>query len=159
MVHHTLSPALIWRGGVTLLRLALGGVFLWTGLAKLQHPYDFLGAVYQYELLGPHAGWWLTAVLPWLEVGVGASLILGVWLQGGALLSVVLFAVFTAARASAAAEGLKIPCGCAAGNEPEFISYWQVAQSALMLLAAGLVFIGSLTLTSLHESARKGPIP
>jgi uncharacterized membrane protein YphA (DoxX/SURF4 family) len=153
MFHHALSLGLLWRGGVTLLRLALGAVFIWTGLAKLQQPYDFLGAVYNYELVGPQTGWWIAAILPWLEVAVGASLVLGVWQQGGAFLAVVLFGVFTVAHASAAGEGLKIPCGCgAAGSAPQFTSYWKVVESGLMLLAAGLVFVGSLTWSSRHES-------
>src|SRR5437870_431485 len=119
MLQETAKIGLAWRILVTLLRLGLGGLFIWTGLAKLQQPYDFLGAVYNYELVGPRTGLWIASILPWIEVGVGLSLVLGVWQQGGALLAVVLFGMFTAAQASAAGEGLKIPCGCAAGNAPE----------------------------------------
>src|SRR5439155_23085067 len=99
-----------WCTAAMLLRLAVGAVFIWTGLAKLQQPYEFLGAVYNYELVDPQTGLWFAAILPWLEVGVGASLVLGIWSQGGALLAVFLFGLFTVAQASAAGQGLKIPC-------------------------------------------------
>jgi putative oxidoreductase len=146
MLHHALNLHVLWRTGVTLLRLGLGGLFIAAGLAKIQQPYDFLGAVYDYELLGPRTGLWLASILPWLEVGVGLSLVSGVWQTGGALLAVVLFSVFTVAQASAAAEGLKIPCGCAAGNAPVYTSYWKVAESAAMLGGACLLLLGSLAL-------------
>jgi putative oxidoreductase len=148
MLHGILGTGMLCRRGLTLLRLALGALFLWTALTKLQHAYDFLGAVYNYELLGRRTGLWVASVLPWLELSVGVSLVLGVWLQGGALLAVLLSGVFTLAQASAAGEGLKIPCGCAAGNTPTYTSYWTVAESAGLFAAACLVFAGSVMLTS-----------
>jgi hypothetical protein len=126
-------------------------VFIWAGLTKLQQPYDFLGTVYNYELVGPQAGWWIAATVPWLEVGVGASLVSGVWCQGGALLAAALFGVFMVTQASAAAQGLKIPCGCGVGDASEYTSYWKVAEAGLMFLAAGLVFVDSLRRNSQHD--------
>ena len=145
---------LVFSNGSAILRLALGGLLVWAGLTKIQLPYDFLASVYNYELVGPQTGVWIAATLPWIEVGVGASLILGVWQVGGALLAVLLFTVFTVAQASAAAQGLKIPCGCAAGSPPEFTSGWKVVESGLMLLAAGLVFVRAL---ALQASVAKDP--
>jgi hypothetical protein len=84
-------------------------------------------------------------------VVVGVSLVSGVWQQGGACLAVLLFGVFTVAHVLTAGEGLKIPCGCAVGNAPEYTSYWKVAESGLMLVGGGLVFVGSLTLSSSRE--------
>jgi putative oxidoreductase len=162
MLHHTWNLHALWRTGVTLLRLGLGGLFIAAGLAKIQQPYDFLGAVYDYELAGPRTGLWIASILPWLEVGVGLSLVSGVWQTGGALLAVVLFSVFTVAQASAAAEGLKIPCGCAAGNAPVYTSYWKVAESAAMLVGACLVLVGSLALDLARASGpaeQHGDVP
>jgi hypothetical protein len=95
---------------------------------------------------------WVAAILPWLETGVGVSLLLGVWQQGGALLAVVLFGLFTVVQSLAAGQGLKIPCGCAAGNAPEYTSYWKAAESALLLLAAVLVCAASLPLPGQSQS-------
>jgi uncharacterized membrane protein YphA (DoxX/SURF4 family) len=128
--------------------MALGGVFIWAGLAKLQQPYDFLGTVYNYELVGPQAGFWIAATLPWLEVAVGASIVSGVWCRGGALLASALSCVFMLAQGSAVAQGLKIPCGCAIRDAPEYTSSWKVAEAGLMFLAASFVFVGSLTRSS-----------
>ncbi len=115
MPHQTVDPGLMWRRGAMLLRLALGGLFIWTGLAKLQQPYEFLGALYNYELVGPQTGLLIARALPWLEVVIGVSLVGGAWCRGGAILAIALFSVFTVAQAMAAGEGLKIPCGCAVG--------------------------------------------
>jgi putative oxidoreductase len=153
MLHQGFRARLVCRAGVTLLRLGLGGVFIAAGLAKIQQPYDFLGAVYDYELVGPQMGLWIASILPWLEVGAGLSLVSGIWQTGGAVMAVALFSVFTVAQASAAGEGLKIPCGCAAGNSPVYTSYWKVAESALLLAGACVVLLGSLAL----DSARSLP--
>src|SRR5438132_13166595 len=101
--------------GAILLRLALGGLFMWTGLTKVEQPYDFLGAVYNYELVGPRMGLWIATLVPWLEVVVGLSLVSGVCQRGGALLALLLLGVFTVAKTFAVAGGLKIACGCVAG--------------------------------------------
>jgi uncharacterized membrane protein YphA (DoxX/SURF4 family) len=93
------------------MRWALGGLFIWTGLSKLQQPYDFLFSVYGYELAGPGLGLALACVLPWVEVTLGISLVIGLLDRGALLLSVVLLALFTYARASAVLQDLPIPCG------------------------------------------------
>lgn len=52
-------------------RLALGCIFIAGSIAKLRQPYDFLGSVYNYELVGPGLGAVVAIVLPWLELFVG----------------------------------------------------------------------------------------
>jgi hypothetical protein len=51
-------------------------VFLSTSVAKFDHPYDFLGAVYGYELVGPQVGLRIARILPWLAPVLGVSLVL-----------------------------------------------------------------------------------
>jgi hypothetical protein len=92
-----------------------------------------------------------------LEVGVGVSLVLGFWQQGGALIAVVLLGVFTLAEASAVGQGLKIPCGCAIGDAPEYTSHWKVAESGLMLMAASLAFVGSFTVSTRSDAPTRQP--
>lgn len=158
MHYSDLNRKQLGRSATIGLRLALGAILLWAGLSKLQQPYEFLEAVYNYELLGPTSGLWIARLLPWLEVCVGGSLVFGVWELGGSMAAVCLFSVFTVAQASAAAQGLKIPCGCAIGTEPEFTSGWKVVESALMLAAAGFVFAGSRMLALPRDSA-SGQLP
>jgi putative oxidoreductase len=151
MFHGGMHLGVVWRGAQLLLRMVLGGVFIWAGLQKLQQPYEFLGDVYNYELVGPQEGLWIAVALPWLEVSVGASMVAGVWCGGGALVAVALSCVFVCAESSAVAQGLKIPCGCAIGDAPEYTSWWKVAEAGLMVLAASGVLVGSFTRVSLND--------
>jgi len=122
-------------GAALLLRLFIGGVFLWSSLSKLQQPYEFLSAVYNYELVGPQLGLWVAASVPWLELAVGICLVLGIMDRGAWMLAIVLLSVFTAAQASVANHGLLIPCGCSQ-TPIEIVGFRSVLNTGLLLLAA-----------------------
>ncbi len=93
-------------------RLILGGVFIYASVDKIIHPAAFSEAVYNYQIL-PDVLINLTAiVLPWLELILGAFLILGLWLPGAALLSNLLLVTFFGALVFNLARGLDIHCGC-----------------------------------------------
>jgi len=93
-------------------RLILGGVFIYASVDKIIHPAAFSEAVYNYQIL-PDVLINLTAiVLPWLELILGAFLILGLWLPGAALLSNLLLVTFFGALMFNLARGLDIDCGC-----------------------------------------------
>jgi uncharacterized membrane protein YphA (DoxX/SURF4 family) len=144
--------ATLWRVGTTLIRLALGGVFVWTGLEKIQKPYDFLGAVYNYELVSPSVGLLIATILPWLEVCVGASLIMRVMPRGAAILAVALFAVFTVALASSTGDGLAISCGCGLGSPAlEVTGPGKVAESVSMFVAANLLLFDTMLTPSTRQ--------
>ncbi len=77
------------------IRLALGCLFLWSSLSKIQLPHDFLGHVYAYRLVGPVSGMFVGMVLPWLELLVGACLLAGVFVGGALLASMGMGVLFT----------------------------------------------------------------
>ncbi len=136
------------------IRVALGVLFIWTGLLKLQQPYDFLWVVYDYELVNRSVGVAIAAALPWVELVLGISLVAGLLERGALLLSSFLLAVFTFARLSVASRELPIPCGCA-GQGTQVISWNDVLQAALILVAAVMAFYGCL-LTSLGRDQSIG---
>jgi len=135
------KPLLGLRGMVQafsiLSRLGLGGIFVWTSLAKLEQPYDFLFFVYNYELVGPQFGVWIATAVPWLELVVGISLLVGLWELGAWLLGTGLLAAFTFAQLSAMTRGLLIPCGCAKGDQ-ELVTWQHASQTGLLLLACAI---------------------
>jgi hypothetical protein len=135
----------LWQLATTVLRLGLGGLLVWTGLVKIREPYDFLGVVYNYELVGPHVGLWIATILPWLELCAGASLLLKVVPRGGALLAVGLFAVFAGALTLATGDGLAISCGCGIGSPVGEVTGWgKVAESIGLLFASAVVLAHSV---------------
>lgn len=93
-------------------RIVLGGVFIYASLDKIRHPELFAEAVYNYQL-SPEVAVNLVALwLPWLELFSGVLLVLGVWVQGSSLILSGLMMLFLAALGINLARGLDIHCGC-----------------------------------------------
>lgn len=99
-------------------RLALGVLFLLSGLSKLGTTAAFAANIRSYEMNLPAGLVSVMAVgLPPLEVGLGVWLLAGLFLRFSGAVSAVLMAVFTVAIAQAWLRGLDINCGCFAGSE------------------------------------------
>lgn len=141
-----------------LIRLFLGGLFLYMGVAKIGHPVEFLKQIRLYEMLPEHPPYYLNAtaiVLPWLEVLCGVALIVGVWIRGAATQIAIMLCVFTPAifmRALAIhnTEGtpftdIEFDCGCGSG----VVVIWQklLKNSGLLLLAVFALLSRSRRLT------------
>lgn len=134
-----------YRVLILVLRLLLGGVFIYAGIGKIRNPADFAGDIDNYRLL-PYVLVTLTAaVLPWVEVICGLLLIFGRWLAGASFIVIVLNVVFMVAIGSAVARGLDIDCGCfsAAGNASQ-VGVQRLIEDALFLAAAAIIFAHSL---------------
>ena len=97
-----------------LVRVLVGGVFLFSGFSKLLLPHaEVVALVQQYQVL---PGWLvsLTALgLPWLEVGSGAALLIGFCTTPAALLIAVQLLSFSGLMSVVLAAGIPIEdCGC-----------------------------------------------
>ena len=98
--------------GRLLLRIALGILFVFAGVTKAYDPGAFAIEIQRYNLIPWIPGALASIYLPWLEILVGALLILKKLEQGALLLITCLLLVFTFALASATFRGLGIDCGC-----------------------------------------------
>jgi uncharacterized membrane protein YphA (DoxX/SURF4 family) len=104
---------------ITLLaRLILGGVLLVAGALKVGNLQKSAMAVRAYELLPTAIANFLGFVLPWLEIGLGLLLILGVAVSISGLFGAIIMFAFIIAIAQAWARGLSIDCGCFGGGGP-----------------------------------------
>lgn len=93
-------------------RISLGVVFLYASFDKIRDPGSFSSNIQNYQIL-PYGITNLFAIfLPWVELYVGACLILGVFLNGAALLSMGMMVMFIIALGQALVRGLDIECGC-----------------------------------------------
>jgi uncharacterized membrane protein YphA (DoxX/SURF4 family) len=130
-------------------RWLLGAVFIYTGLQKVVDPVAFLKLVRQYDLV--QSAFLLNtiaATLPWFEVFCGAFLLAGIAVRGTAAALLGILFPFTAvvwhrALVLQAAQGIpfcavKFDCGCGTGEV--FICGKLLENSALILLAIGLLF-------------------
>jgi uncharacterized membrane protein YphA (DoxX/SURF4 family) len=75
--------------------------------------------------------------LPWLELVIGACLLLGLWTRASALLVSILMVVFIIAFASAKARGLNISCGCFEVGQAHG------ASSLILVLLRDAAFLGA----------------
>jgi uncharacterized membrane protein YphA (DoxX/SURF4 family) len=107
-------PALHWALGI-----ALGAVFVYASLDKIEQPREFARIVYHYRLIGPSAALGfvpantLSVTLPWVEALTGLLLIVGVWRREAALTAALLLAMFLTAVGWALAHGIDVEnCGC-----------------------------------------------
>jgi putative oxidoreductase len=57
-----------------MLEVVLGGLFVYAGLQKYLHLYEFAEAVLAYQLLPPSLVGATAAILPWVEITAGLCL-------------------------------------------------------------------------------------
>ncbi len=99
-----------------LCRLALAAVWLSSGLIKAADPRAAQVAVRAYQIFPSSVSDLIGATLPYLEIGLGLLLLLGVATRWVAAMSAAVLVLFVAGVASAALRGLSIDCGCFGGG-------------------------------------------
>ncbi|MEI6307271.1 MAG: MauE/DoxX family redox-associated membrane protein [Actinomycetes bacterium] len=124
-----------------LARVVLGGTLLAAGALKVGNLQKSAMAVRAYELLPVSLANFLGYALPWIEIGVGLLLILGVATKTVAVIGAINMLVFIIAIAQAWARGLSIDCGCFGGGgsvDPEDTKYLSEIIRDLGLFALGI---------------------
>ena len=121
------------------LRVVLGGLFVYAGVVKIADPLGFAEDIRNYRLVGQALSFTVALVLPWLEVLAGAFLIAGVWKRGAALVIIGLLVFFIVLTLVTMARGLDVDCGCFGSLSRK--SGWGVVLEDLGMLAMGLAFL------------------
>lgn len=128
-----MKPALLLEW---LLRLGLGGLFIYAGVAKLGDLQQFYLDVHHFELTPSDVSMVLAMFLPWLEVAVGVALVTRRLYLGAISICAGMSLVFLVAIASAWWRGLDITCGCF-GSETNATNFPRhLALNGAMLAAA-----------------------
>jgi uncharacterized membrane protein YphA (DoxX/SURF4 family) len=95
------------------LRLVVGGFFIYASLDKIWSPAAFAKIVYQWQVAGPVASNLVAVTLPWVELVAGLLLVAGVWKRESALVVALMLVVFLVAAGSVMARGIDVEnCGC-----------------------------------------------
>ncbi len=124
-----------------LFRMALGGIFLYAGVVKSQDPAGFGQAIYNYRILPGWAINPLAILLPWVEMVLGAALVLGIWIPGASLLASGLLGSFALALCINLARGLDIDCGCfSTASSGAGSTTWYFLRDILLMAMAIEVF-------------------
>ncbi len=122
-----------------LLRIVLGGVFLYAGWVKVREPWElFALAIMSYKTALPlSAAEFVARTLPWLEMALGVLLISGIWLRISSIMTSLLLVGFMGLIIRAKIMGLQISCGCFSNDEP--ISWLTILRDSSMLAASLLL--------------------
>jgi uncharacterized membrane protein YphA (DoxX/SURF4 family) len=126
------------RIAALLLRIVLGGIFLYAAYTKLSLPWQiFAMGIDSYKVV-PEWGAELAArTLPWAEVAIGLLLIAGRLPRISTAATSALLLVFFGLMVRAYAKGMEIDCGCFGPGET--ISWKTLTRDGAML--AGALFI------------------
>lgn len=111
----TASPRVLDVVGLVA-RLVLGGALLLAGGLKIGKPTGSARAVQAYDVMPFEMAKWVGYALPYIEVILGALLVLGLFTRVSAALGAALMVVFVIGIAQAWARGLTIDCGCFGGG-------------------------------------------
>ena len=95
-----------------MIRLILGGLFIYAAVYKIADPYQFANDIRNYDLLPYYLVNLMALFLPWLELYCGLFLIVGLFVRTGSTLIGLMLVVFIIAIISAILRGLDIECGC-----------------------------------------------
>ncbi len=122
-------------------RLVLGIVLLVAGGLKIGNLPISAMAVRSYEMLPIPLANFLGYTLPWIEIGLGLLLIVGVSVKISGALGALTMLAFIIAIAQAWARGLSIDCGCFGGGgaiDPEDTKYLSEIIRDIGLMALGI---------------------
>ena len=95
-----------------LCRVILGVILIYASIDKIVHPAEFAKAIGNYNVLSFGLENLLGIVLPILELLVGICLVLGIMLDGSAIIAAGMMTVFIIALSQAMIRGIDINCGC-----------------------------------------------
>ena len=124
-----------------LARLILGFVLLVAGALKVPNLPKSAMAVRAYEMLPIPIANFLGYTLPWIEIGLGLLLIVGVTVKISGALGALTMLAFIIAIAQAWARGLSIDCGCFGGGgtiDPEDTKYLSEIIRDIGLMGLGI---------------------
>lgn len=132
-----------------ILRLVLGGLFVFAAVNKLVAPQEFALSVKAFKIFpesAAHLTMLTTFWVPWLELAAGVGVILGAWTRASSLVLSALLATFLAGIVSVLLRDLDVECGCFGKLDPVCkgpLGVCQIVRNAVMLaVALGLAAVG-----------------
>lgn len=94
------------------LRAALGGIFIAAGISKLRYSDLFVDTVVGYGILPNSLAEFYGSVLPWVELFIGLSLVLGIFSRFASALSIPIIVSFIVANVYGLFRTVEDICSC-----------------------------------------------
>ena len=93
-------------------RFALGGLFIYASLDKIQNPQEFSDLIDNYHVTPILVSNIVALTLPWVELIIGIGLITGIYLDTVIHLTILLLVWFIFILTQAVIRGIDTHCGC-----------------------------------------------
>lgn len=119
-------------------RLIIGSLFVYESVHKIVDPAEFAASIRNYMIVPPAWSNILALTLPWIEIGAGSFLIMGIQTRPSALVTTGMLGIFLGALIHAYSIGLDIDCGCfssAASSTGRVGLYHLVRDTSLFLIS------------------------
>ena len=123
---------------VTVLRVALGVLFLISSISKLQHPDLFVDAVQEYDILPGALAEVFGTALPWAELFIGWCLVLGIFITFASAVTIAMVVSFIVGNSYSFVHDVGEACGCL-GDLVNMSHIVSLIVDIAMLLVAGLL--------------------
>ena len=124
---------------ILLIRCLLGLVFLYASYDKILDPGKFARDIANYHIVPFGLENSIAIILPWLELLIGAGIILGIFLDGSVVLSGSFLILFIFMIFQAMMRGFNIECGCGL-KEGEMVGWSKILENIVFLGASYIVF-------------------
>jgi len=127
------------------LRLIVGGFFVYASLDKLLNQEAFARAIYNYKFLPDIFINIQAIVMPYAELVAGILLIIGIFKRGSSLIISIMLIIFLIALTQAYYRGLDISCGCfsleTVSQKSDIIQ--RIIEDIFLLIASLIIFFKS----------------
>jgi uncharacterized membrane protein YphA (DoxX/SURF4 family) len=132
------------------LRLIVGGFFVFASFDKLMNQEAFSRAIYNYKFLPDLFINIFAIIIPYIELLGGLLLMAGIFKRGSSFLIAFMLIIFIIALSQAYAKGLDINCGCfsleTVGQKSDILL--RIGEDILLLIASIIIYIKSKTITN-----------
>ena len=124
-----------------LLRLFIGGMFVYAAWDKVLNPYGFAVSIRAYKIVPFALSNFVALGVSWSELAAGIMLVLGILPRKAAGAIFVLLGVFTVAIATIVVRGMAIDCGCFGSDGGASTSWLLIVRNLALLFGTALVIL------------------
>jgi putative oxidoreductase len=137
--YHAIRRLMTHPAVLLILRLYIGGVFIYASMYKINYPAEFADTIASYQLAPAWSINLLAVLMPWMELVAGVLLVLGWRTQAAAAIIAALLVLFCVVILVTLVRDVPIGCGCFTSVE-EPMGWHTLGRDLVWLAMALLVF-------------------
>ena len=118
-----------------IIRLIIGGIFIYASIDKIIAPGEFAKIIHNYRLVHPNLINTMAIIFPWFELIAGIGLITGFRYKGSNFIILCMLLIFIIALGINFVRGVNISCGCfSSSSSANSNLLMRIIEDALMIL-------------------------